>query len=205
MLREKIIGLFLLFYIFQNSLSATFIIKDELGIHPEFHNQIDVMGNELLQKTGISAHILILKTTNGESLSKIGGEELAKLPKNSLILTFTELEKKVDIVGYPETLKLFDKEQVLSPYPWSGTILPILGEKIKKDPRHKYSVALFNGYADIVEQIAETKSVTLDNAVGSSNKVVINIIRAIFYGIIVFALGYIIYKMYLRKKVKNNV
>ena len=200
MLREKIIGIFLLFYILQTGLSATFIIKDELGIHPEFHNQVDEMGAELLKKTGISPYILILKTTNGESLSKIGAEELAKLSPNSLILTFTELEKKVDIVGNSEVLKLFDKEQVLSPYPWSGTILPILGEKIKKDIRHKYSVALFNGYADIVEQIAETKSVVLDSAVGSSNKVVINIIRAIFYGIIVFALGYIVYRKYFQKK-----
>jgi hypothetical protein len=190
----------LLFLIAQSSLSANFILKDDLGIHQEFHKQVETMGNELFQKSGISAYMLILKTTNGKSLSTIGEEELAKLPKNSLILTFTEVERKVDILATPEVLKLFDKEQVLSPFPWSGTILPILGERIKQDPRHKYSVALFNGYADIVEQIAESKNIQLETAVGSSNKYVLNIIRAIFYGVIVTALGYMLYKRFFKKE-----
>lgn len=199
MFKTGIIGL-LIFYIFQTNLSATFILKDELQIHQEFHNQIDILGEELFTKLGISAYVLILKTTDGKSLTKLGSEELAKLPKNSLILTFTELERKVDIVASQDILKLFDKDQILSPFPWRGTILPILGEKIKQDPRNKYSVALFNGYADIVEQIAENSNIVLENSVGSSNKFVINIIRAIFYGIIVIALGYIVYKKLFKQK-----
>jgi len=202
--KNGIIGV-LIFYIFQTNLSATFVLKDELRIHPEFQNEIDVLGSELLEKTGVSAYVLILKTTDGESLTKIGSEELAKLPENSLILTFTELERKVDIVASESIFKLFDKDQVLSPLPWSGTILPILGEKIKQDPRNKYSVALFNGYADIVEQIAETKGVFLENSIGNANKVVINTIRAIFYGVIVIALGYIVYRKFFQKKDKSDV
>lgn len=196
----KIVGMLL---IFQIHLFANFILKDELGIHAEFHSQIETLGKELFEKTGISSYMIILKTTDEVSLSILGKDKLAELPENSLILTFSELEKKVDIVASPEIYKLFDKEQILSPYPWTGTILPILGERIKKDPRHKYSVALFNGYADIVEQIAESKNIVLENAVGSSNKFVLNIIRAIFYGIIVFALGYIVYRKYFEKKGEN--
>jgi len=193
-----------LFLIFQSNLSANFILKDELGIHQEFHNQVETIGKELFEKSGISAYILILKTTNEVSLSEIGKEELAKLPKKSVLLTFTEFEKKVDIVASQEILALFDKEQILSPLPWSGTILPILGEKIKQDPRHKYSVALFNGYADITEQIANSLNIKLDNAVGNANKYVLNTIRAIFYGIIIFALGYIVYRKYFKKETQSE-
>ena len=132
----------------------------------------------------------------------LGEEELAKLletEKSSLILTFAETEQKVDIVASKELLELFDKEQILSPYPWTGTILPILGEKIKQDPRHKYSVALFNGYADIVEQIAKNKNIVLENSVGDSNKYVLNIIRIIFYSIIIIALTYLLRKSFNKR------
>jgi hypothetical protein len=194
----RIVTIFL-FLIFQSNLSANFILKDELEIHQEFHNQVEIIGKELFEKSGISTYILILKTTNGVSLSEIGKNELAKLPKKSVLFTFTEFERKVDIVASQEMLALFDKEQILSPLPWSGTVLPILGEKIKQDPRHKYSVALFNGYADITEQIANSLNIKLESSVGNANKYVLNTIRAIFYGIIIFALGYIIYRKFFKR------
>jgi hypothetical protein len=189
--------------IFLSGLSAEVILRDELSIHQEFHNSVEKMGAELFQKSGISTHILILKTTNGKHLNILGEEELAKLletEKSSLILTFAETEQKVDIVASKELLELFDKEQILSPYPWTGTILPILGETIKQDPRHKYSVALFNGYADIIEQIAKNKNIVLENSVGDSNKYVLNIIRIIFYSIIIIALAYLLRKSFNKRK-----
>jgi hypothetical protein len=186
-------------FLFSVSLFGKFVLKDDLFMHPEFINKIEVLGNEVEAKTGVAIYVLILKTTNGESLSVIGKDELAKLPQNSAILTFTETEQKVDIVGYDEVLKLFDRDQILSPYPWSGTILPILGEKIKTDPRNKYSVALFNGYADIVEQIANSKNVVLENGVGDANKIVINSLRLVFYGVILLAVFFYFYKKFKRK------
>jgi hypothetical protein len=163
----------------------------------EFHDEVNIMGKELFELSGVGVYILMLHSTNGESLSKVGLDYFKTLPKNSTLLTFSELEKKVDIISDVEYL--FDKEQILSPYPWSGTILPILGEKTKGDPREKYSVAIFNGYADIVEQSADTLNITLDSAVGSANKIVINSLRLLFYGILLLALFYIIYKKVLKK------
>ncbi|EJF06597.1 hypothetical protein ThvES_00013270 [Thiovulum sp. ES] len=192
--------IFLAVFLFSVSLFGKYVLKDELFMHPEFINKIEVLGNEVEVKTGVAVYVLILKTTNGESLSIVGKDELAKLPENSVILTFTETEQKVDIVAYDEVLELFDREQILSPYPWSGTILPILGEKIKSDLRNKYSVALFNGYADIVEQIASSKDVVLENGVGDANKIVINSLRLVFYGILIFALFFYFYKKFKRKK-----
>lgn len=199
MQRLKSLSVTIFFLLSTISLFGDFILKDEIGINKEFHEEVEKLGEELFQKSGISAYMLILKTTNSRSLSLVGLEELEKLGENSFILTFAEVEQKVDIVATEQVLKLFDKEQVLSPYPWSGTILPILGEKIKQDVRHKYSVALFNGYADIVEQIANNKDITLANSVGSSNKYVLNILRVIFYSILFIALSYLFYRKFIKK------
>ncbi|HIC10473.1 MAG TPA: 3-dehydroquinate dehydratase [Campylobacterales bacterium] len=189
---------FLFFLLFStSSIWSSFILKDEVGLNPQFHQQVEEMGAELYQKSGIGVYMLILATTHGESLSIVGKRELEQLPKKSVLLSFAEQEKKVDILASSdEVYRLFDKEQILSPFPWSGTILPILGEKVKGDVRKKYSVALFNGYADIVEQIAENSNIQLEHAVGNANKYVINTLRLIFYSVIVLALGYILYRRF---------
>jgi len=177
-----------------------FIYKDDVHFTKEFYDEVNILGNELFNKTGISVYMIVYSKTGDKHLVELERELLAQLPENSVVLGFTDAEKKVDIQAHESVLKLFDRDQILSPYPWTGTILPILGEKVKGDPRKKYAVALFNGYADIVEQIAESKEIELSNAVGSSNKFVINILRLFFYGTILIALGYIVYKKFFKRE-----
>jgi len=140
------------------------------------------------------------------------------------------MTKSVDVVCNPASLyKDFNKAQVLSPFPtfvaalymaalygnweekkfimnnYGGTIIPILAQKTKGEATvKKYSVALFNGYADISEQVAASYSVTLENAVGNSNIITRNILRIIFYGIILMALSYYIYSRYFKKRVEDE-
>ena len=72
--------------------------------------------------------------------------------------------------------------------PWRGTILPILSSK-KGD---YFSAAMLNGYADLVEQIAQSKNIELKEAVGSSNKKTFGLLKIIFYGVIFWAAAVII-------------
>ena len=138
----------------------------------------------------------------------------SQLQEPFIILGFSELDKKVDIYASPASLyKDFNKAQILSPSAtfigavitgvmfarsfdeWSeimssygGTILPILAERAKgKDVVEKYSVALFNGYSDIAEQVAASKGKSLSSAAGSGSQTFIDIIRLIFYGVIALA------------------
>ncbi|MBV5321055.1 MAG: 3-dehydroquinate dehydratase, partial [Sulfuricurvum sp.] len=64
----------------------------------------------------------------------------------------------------------------------------------------KYSVAMFNGYSDVAEQIAEHHNVTLSSSAGSGSKNFIDILRVVFYGIILFAIFKYLRGKYLRKK-----
>jgi hypothetical protein len=131
----------------------------------------------------------------------------------------------VDILAYPTSLyEYFDKKQILSPISSpvqafviallnmdfsdmtsGGTILPLLAEKAKKgEVLGKYSGAMFNGYADIAEQVAANKGIELEHGVGNVNQISILIIKTLFYGIILIAIYmYIKRKLYLRRQ-KNN-
>ena len=140
----------------------------------------------------------------------------------TILLTFSEMDSKVDILASePSLYEYFDKQQVLSPISSpvqafviallnmdfsdmssGGTILPLLAQKAKKgEVLGKYSGAMFNGYADIAEQIAKSKNVVLENAVGSSNQNSILIVKVLFYGFIIYGIFlYIKRKIYIRRQ-----
>jgi hypothetical protein len=138
---------------------------------------------------------------------------------------------KVDILASdPSLYEYFDKKQVLSPvaspvqaflmalfYSSSfdsfkeiasssgGTILPLLAQKAKEnEQKGKYSGSMFNGYVDIAEQIAQSKGIVLEHAVGNANKNSIFVVKLLFYGMIIYGIFlYLKRKLYLRRQ-KND-
>jgi hypothetical protein len=118
-----------------------------------------------------------------------------------------------DITETESLYKDFDKKQILSPSAtfigavvsavmfgrslddykeifgnYGGTILPVLAEKAKgKDIVEKYSVAMYNGYTDIADQIADSKGVELSSSAGNGSAYFIDFLRLLFYGIILWA------------------
>ena len=195
---------------FQTSLSAEYLYKDEVIFNPAFNAEVNKLGSELYEKTGISLRLIMLKELpHGSNIVQYEQELMKEFSSPTILLTFSEMDAKVDILAYPASLyEYFDKEQVLSPisspvqafviallnFDFSdmtsgGTILPLLAGKAKKgEVLGKYSASMFNGYADVAEQVADSKKVVLENAVGSSNQTSILIVKVLFYGFIVYAI-----------------
>jgi hypothetical protein len=137
---------------------------------------------------------------------------LAKeLKEPAVILSFVELKQQVQILANPSSLyKEFDKESILSPNAtfigavvssimfarnfddvkelmgnYGGVILPVLAERAKGDDIvNKYAVAMYNGYSEIAEEIAASRGIGLESAAGSGNQIAIDVIRLIFYGVL---------------------
>jgi len=213
--------------IFQTSLSAQYLYKDEVIFNPKFDESVNTLGSELYLKTGISLRLIMLKELpDGQDIASYEKELMKNFNEPTIFLTFSEMDSKVDIYAHPASLyEYFEKEQVLSPisspvqafivgllnmdfsYMTSGgTILPLLAQKAKKgEVLGKYSGAMFNGYADIAEQIAKSKGVILDNAIGSANQYVILAIKILFYGTILIGIYmYIKRKIFYARQKKNG-
>lgn len=211
---------------FQTTLVAEYLYKDEVIFNPKFNESVEELGSELYEKTGISLRLLMLKELpQNTTIVEYEKEVMKNFNTPTILLTFSEMDSKVDILAYPTSLyEYFDKKQVLSPisspvqafvigllsFDFSdmtsgGTILPLLAQKAKKgEVLGKYSGAMFNGYADIAEQIADYKKIELEHAVGSANQISILIVKSIFYGIIIIGIYmYIKRKLYLRRQ-KND-
>lgn len=201
--------------LFSPSVSAGFLVKDDVVNNEKFTDQVNALGEELYEKTGISLYLVMVRDLDAnQSIADFESGIMEHLQQPAVLLTFAELPKKIEIFARPQSLyKTFDKKQVLSPNTtlaeallsallfarswdefteltshYGGTILPILGQKAKGDDIvKKYSVAMYNGYSDIAAQIAKAHQVNLSISSGSGSQIVFTILRLAFYGIILFA------------------
>ncbi|MBV5278460.1 MAG: TPM domain-containing protein [Campylobacteraceae bacterium] len=184
--------LFLPFY----SLAKEFVINEEV-IEERTAQKIEEMGQELFQKSGVKVYLIAKKSGNGENIV-VHEQNFSKniTPPYAILTLFLE-DQKVDIYNSPDLNREFDKESMLSPLPWTGTILPLLTGK-KKDI--SVSAALLNGYGDIVDQIADFRKIKLESSIGSANKNTINIFKFFIYGFLV-----IMAILIIRKRMKKSV
>ena len=218
--------------IFQNILLADeYLYKDEVLNNPNFRVSINKLGKELYDKTGIKLRLVSIKRFEGyKTILEYEKDLIKEFNEPTILLTFSELDIKVDIYASDNSLyKYFDRGQVLSPAAsqmqafaiavtnansfksffaflgdYGGTILPLIGLKAKKETLGKYSAALYNGYADIAEQVAASKDVSLENEAGNTNKYGILALKIFFYGVIFYAIIQYIRRVIYRRKHKDE-
>ena len=215
--------------LFQTTLSAEYLYKDDVVKNPKFNTEVEKLGLELYEKTGISLRLVMIRELP-QNMSIVEYEQklIKDFTEPTILLTFAELNTKVDILANDISLyKYFNKAQVLSPVAspvqaflmaavyarsWEdfkemsgesgGTILPLIAGKAKKGQQTgKYSGSMYNGYIDIAEQIAISKGVKLDNAAGNANKNTIFVVKIFFYAIMLIGIYmYIKRKLFLRRQ-----
>ncbi len=170
------------------------VIFNENILSQKVEEELNTIANELYDKTGIYLFVAAgAKTSLDELLLK-----QSELAKPNALLVLSQNSHKVDIVGSSEVLAFFDREAVLSPYPGTGTIIPILTSHKGQDI---YNAAILNGYADIAERIAKYFNVKLESSIGNTNRDTINILRILIYGFICFALLYYAQRRIKRRKI----
>lgn len=216
---------------FQSQANAEYLYKDEVIHNPNFSSDVEKVGSELYAKTGISLRLLMIRELPNEmNVVAYEQEVLKDFSEPTILLTFSELNSKVDILANDASLyQYFDKKQILSPVAsqvqaiimaamysnswehfkymandYGGTILPLISGKSKPEQQlGKYSGSMFNGYIDIAEQIAASKGVVLESAAGNANKNSILVLKLVFYGFIIYAI-FVFYKRKITKKRQEN-
>jgi len=177
-----------------SNLPHEIVLVNQNILSPAVSEKIAVLGQELASKSDVFAGVAVYESLDGKTL-KEAAAQLNLTPPYALLM-LAKAEHKVEIFADPQTLKLFDKEKILSPYPSSGSILPILASKNGKDI---FNAAVLNGYADLAEQIAASKGVSLQNAVGSQNRRTLDAFRIFIYGSIALVICAAIFRKFRRK------
>jgi hypothetical protein len=166
-----------------------FVVYDDI-LEEKTAQKIEEMGQELFAKSGVKV-ILIAKKSGNENILAYEQNFAKDLTPPYALLTLFEAEQKVDVYASAGLEKEFDREALLSPLPWKGTIIPLLTSKKKEVG---VSPALLNGYAELVEEIAKYRNIELESAIGSANKTTINIVRLLLYSFMAMVVVLIIYR-----------
>ena len=210
--------------IVQTQLSAKYLYKDEVIINPNFQKEVEQLGAELYEKTGINLILLMLKKLP-DNVEMVSYEKsiLANFSEPTIVLVFSELNSEIDLQTNDSSLyKYFNRKQVLSPTAsavqafivalvyadswehfneirkdYGGSILPLVAGKTKPEQLHgKYAASMFNGYIDISQQIAKAKGVTLENDPGDANQETLFYVKLFFYGFVFYGIV-----MYIRREI----
>ncbi|MBL4730517.1 MAG: 3-dehydroquinate dehydratase [Sulfurimonas sp.] len=220
-------ALFIFIGLLQITLNAQYLYKDEVVNNPKFTNEIELLGKELYEKTGIALRLIMLKDLPSDmNIVEYQQSIMTEFDSPTVLLTFAEQSSRVDILASDASLyKYFDKNQILSPVASiaqaiamavffagdiadlkslisnsGGTILPLLGDKTKATEHvGKYSAAMYNGYLDLGEQISHAHNVELSMGTGSGSENIIMSLKIIFYSMIFLALIVYIKNKYFTK------
>ncbi|WP_179187658.1 TPM domain-containing protein [Campylobacter lanienae] len=185
------------------SLGAYGVVIDNANIISEaVEIKLNLIGEELKSKTGVSLDLLTISDLNGSTLENAASSHISNLKPPYIVLAilpkdFSSKAGKLDIFASNDALELFDKEAVLSPFPQIGSIIPLLTQNKGKDI---YNSSMLNGYADIADRVANSKNITLETSIGSQNRDTINIFRYLIYGTIILVL----IVLFMRKFKKAN-
>ncbi|HIP45780.1 MAG TPA: TPM domain-containing protein [Sulfurospirillum arcachonense] len=185
------------FFISLNSVAnATYIIQNDSIINEKVSSKVESLGEELYKKTSIGVYVTLPVSLEKKSVGNFAKELAKTLKEPYVLLVLAKDEKQVEIVNSKVLDDKFDKEGILSPFPWSGSIIPLLSGKKDND---NYNVAVLNGYADIVEQLAKSKNIVLEGALGDVNRDIYHYLKIGIYSFLLFIIGKYFYRK-VRKK-----
>ena len=199
--------LFLLFSI-STSIHANFIVIDEIVKNDDFHKQVEIIGNELSSKTNINLYMSLTKNL-GEHKTIIDYQKnlIKTLKQPAILFSFVEDNKQVQIFAEDKSLyETFDRKEIMSPlaiWPFfNGRVIPIITAKAPKEVplTDKYAVAMFNGYAEISEQVSSSKGIILDSAVGDTNKTFYKYMISFIFSITFLTILKLLYDSFVKRR-----
>ncbi|MSN96136.1 hypothetical protein F1B92_02815 [Campylobacter sp. FMV-PI01] len=181
---------------FKIGLFANSVVLENEGILKEHTiEKMQIIGDELHTKTGVYLGICAVKNLGNLSLNEKAYEISKELKEPYVFLIIATENKKINI--YTSSDVALNKDEILSPFPNKGSIIPLLvSVKKGQDP---FNPALLNGYADMAEKIASSRGVELESNLANTNKNILNFIRIIFYGSIILVIVSGIYYKRIRK------
>ena len=191
MLKALKIGILSLFFC-TLALGKTYVLENQNQIIKKTTDFIEVLSNEVFEKTGVSMYVVALEGLEGINLEEKEQNYLQNLKEPFVLLFFVHKEKKINIIASAEAEKLFDKRTVYWDY-----IVPLIPKSDKDLTQQSISAFLLNGFVDIADRIAQSRNVELEHSFPKQNKGQ-SVVRIVLY-VMLFVLLLLFVFVYLRR------
>ena len=204
--RASILLAVLALWTFPLLLNATHTLRNDL-LKLEAIKLIENMGIELQSKTGIHAYAIATNEHFPErfNLVEYSKQYEAKLSKPYVLLIFapyaiitkkSETRGRVAIIPSSEALReLYDYDDV------RDALVDIVAVKDSNTKEDKYNIGVLQGYSELVDNIAESKGIELENTIPNDTGIVVNILRVlVYFGTAVLLWMFVFRPLWLRMK-----
>jgi len=168
---------------------------------------IDTMGKELQDKTAVNAYVIATNEHFPEkfNLVEYSKQYEAKLSKPYVLLIFapyasitkkSKARGRVAIIPSSEALReLYDYNDV------RDALVDIVAVKDSNTKEDKYNIGVLQGYSELVDNIAESKGIELENTIPNDTGIVVNILRVlIYFGTAILLWMFVFRPLWLRMK-----
>ena len=183
--------------------SSDFILGDKFLIQGAVAKEIETIGKELKQKTGISAYVLIKDTissskeqsSRAERLSFIKSIESTLEPPYFLIF-FAKKDQKIDFIFSNDLKGTIDTEEI-----YKNFMVPFLPIK-KTDTlsQGRISTILLNGYAHFSDALAKTRHTRVaDSLIDRNGQLLAKLAHYILILMLISLIGTFLFKILRRK------
>ena len=183
------------------NINSRFILEGKELIDPRTIQKIDEMGKELFEKTGVNVYIYTKKsylskevTDKKEKFLAIKAYEekiLAEVEKPYVVISIAVDDTHINLFNSKDLDSMINKDKILG-----RTIIPILSSQDKNSLYTKVSVALLNGYGEVVDVVAMgVKGIKLNSSIESGVSGFKNFWRYFMYFLVIIGLVVYIYAM----------
>jgi len=183
------------------NINSRFILEGKELIDPRTIQKIDEMGKELFEKTGVNVYIYTKKSYLQKEvkdkkerylLIKAYEEQiLTEVKKPYVLISVAVDDMHINMFNSEDLDNVIDKDRILD-----RAIIPILVSKDKNSVYSKLSVALLNGYGEIVDRVAmELKGIKLNSSIESGASAFKEFWRYFMYFLVLTGLFAYIYAM----------
>jgi len=154
-------------------LSAHFLINDQI-ISPKAAVQIETMGKELMQKTGVHAYVIattdtLPRTTN---LYRYLKQYADRLSTPYAVLFFAPNSQRIGLLSSSDTIKkMLDSDEV------KHYAIDVISTIDSNSLQSKYDVGVVQAYSEMADEIAAAKGVKLTSTIHDKYHWIITLIR----------------------------
>ena len=183
------------------NINSRFILAGKKLIDPRTIQKIDEMGKELFEKTGVNVYIYAKKSylnaktkDKKEKFLQIKEYEkkiLENIKEPYVLISMAIDDMHVNILNSKDLDSVINRDEILD-----RDIIPILASQDKNSLYTKVSVALLNGYGEIVDDVAmKLKGITLKSSIESGASTFKIFWRYFMYTLVLLGLFAYMYSM----------
>lgn len=169
------------------------VLDNDLLI-PKTVGKIELIGQELRQKTGINTYVVAKSDLEGSDYAAFRASLEKSIEDSHVVVVFILAQKKIDLFSSADLETSFEKNTVFWDY-----MMDIMPKKEKDLTPQRISAVVLSGYDAMTTQLAQSRGVSLASSLPKDDAGTHTMVRMAMIAMLVILIGVLFYSWRRRK------